>query len=108
MPVRSPSIRTGPGCSPSSGCRRPPCARADDDAARLLTLLTTLDGGLPQGAPTSPGLSNFVNRELDARLAARAAVAGARYTRYCDDLAFSWPAGWGPPSGFERNVRAAL
>lgn len=82
--------------------------RADDDTARLLTLLTTLDGGLPQGAPTSPALSNLVNVELDARLAARAAVAGAGYTRYCDDLAFSWPIDGGPPSGFERLVRAAL
>jgi RNA-directed DNA polymerase len=82
--------------------------RADDDTARLLALLTTLDGGLPQGAPTSPALSNLVNVELDARLAARAVAAGARYTRYCDDLAFSWPVAGGPPSGFERIVRASL
>jgi hypothetical protein len=82
--------------------------RVDDDTARLLTRLTTSRGGLPQGAPTSPGLSNFVNRELDATLARRAEAAGARYTRYCDDLAFSWPAAPGPPSGFERAVRAAL
>jgi hypothetical protein len=82
--------------------------RVDDDTARLLTILTTDRGGLPQGAPTSPGLSNFVNRELDAHLTQRAAVAGARYTRYCDDLAFSWAVGWGPPSGFEPGVRAAL
>jgi RNA-directed DNA polymerase len=82
--------------------------RADDDTARLLTRLTTDRCGLPQGAPTSPGLSNFVNRELDGRLARRAEAAGARYTRYCDDLAFSWPHGWGPPSDFERGVRATL
>ncbi|MCI0463982.1 MAG: reverse transcriptase family protein [Gemmataceae bacterium] len=82
--------------------------RVDTDTARLLTLLTTYRGGLPQGAPTSPGLSNFVNRELDERLARRAEAAGARYTRYCDDLAFSWRAGWGPPSEFERGVRATL
>jgi hypothetical protein len=83
-------------------------ARVDSDTARLLTLLTTDRGGLPQGAPTSPGLSNFVNRELDTTLAHRAGIAGARYTRYCDDLAFSWPVGSGPPSGFEPGVRAAL
>src|SRR5262245_27748932 len=82
--------------------------RVDDDTARLLTRLTTDRGGLPQGAPTSPGLSNFVNVELDARLARRAEAAGARYTRYCDDLAFSWPRGWGPPSDFDAGVRAAL
>jgi RNA-directed DNA polymerase len=81
--------------------------RVDGDTARLLTLLTTCRGGLPQGAPTSPGLSNFVNRELDVRLARRAEAAGARYTRYCDDLAFSWS--WPDlPSDFEIVVRATL
>lgn len=82
--------------------------RVDNDTAKLLTLLTTDRGGLPQGAPTSPALSNFVNRELDTRLAQRATVAGATYTRYCDDLAFSWPMGFGPPSGFEASVRITL
>src|SRR5262249_29394764 len=63
--------------------------RVGDGLARLLTLLTTYRGGLPQGAPTSPGLSNFLNRELDGRLAERAGAAGACYTRYCDDMVFS-------------------
>jgi hypothetical protein len=80
----------------------------DDDLARLLTLLTTDRGGLPQGAATSPGLSNLVNRELDARLAQRAEAAGARYTRYCDDLAFSWRLKGEPPSDFEAGVRVVL
>jgi hypothetical protein len=83
-------------------------ARVEDDLARLLTRLTTYRGGLPQGAPTSPGLSNFVNRDLDDVLARRADAAGARYTRYCDDLAFSWRQGTEPPSDFEAGVRAAL
>jgi RNA-directed DNA polymerase len=82
--------------------------RVDSDTARLLTLLTTDRGGLPQGAPTSPALSNLVNVELDARLSARASAAGARYTRYCDDLAFSWPVGSGPLADFDRGVRAVL
>jgi RNA-directed DNA polymerase len=82
--------------------------RVDSDTARLLTLLTTDRGGLPQGAPTSPALSNLVNVELDARLSARASAAGARYTRYCDDLAFSWPVGVGPLADFDRGVRAVL
>lgn len=82
--------------------------RVDADTARLLTLLTTDRGGLPQGAPTSPALSNVVNRELDTGLAQRAAVAGARYSRYCDDIAFSWPRSPGVPSGFEPGVRGLL
>lgn len=80
----------------------------DDDHARLLTLLTTHRGGLPQGAPTSPALSNLVNFELDERLTRRADLVGARYTRYCDDLAFSWPRGAEPPSDFRAGVAATL
>jgi hypothetical protein len=80
----------------------------EDELAHLLTRLTTYRGGLPQGAPTSPALSNFVNHELDERLTERALAVGARYTRYCDDLAFSWPSEPGPPSDFEIGVRSLL
>jgi RNA-directed DNA polymerase len=82
--------------------------RVDDKSAHLLTLLTTDRGGLPQGALTSPGLSNFVNRALDERLARRAVDAGACFTRYCDDMVFSWRREPGPPSDFENGVRATL
>ena len=82
--------------------------RVEREAAEVLTLLTTDRGGLPQGAPSSPVLSNAVNFELDQKLFARATTAGARYTRYCDDLAFSWPHGDGPRADFERAVRGAL
>ena len=58
-------------------------------AANLLTRLCTHEGGLPQGAPTSPRLANLVNHLLDARLAAMARAHGAAYTRYADDLCFS-------------------
>lgn len=44
---------------------------------------------LPQGAPTSPALSNILCRRLDRRLAALSAKLGFRYTRYADDLTFS-------------------
>jgi hypothetical protein len=47
------------------------------------------EGVLPQGAPTSPMLSNLVMRDLDERLITLAAVHQMRYTRYADDLAFS-------------------
>jgi RNA-directed DNA polymerase len=61
-------------------------------AARLLTRLCTHRGGLPQGAPTSPRLSNLVNYRLDCRLAAMARKLGLAYTRYADDITFSFPA----------------
>ncbi|MCH8042575.1 MAG: RNA-directed DNA polymerase [Planctomycetes bacterium] len=59
-------------------------------AAKLLVKLCTWQGALPQGAPTSPRLSNLVNYRLDARLAGLAARHGATYTRYADDLTFSF------------------
>jgi retron-type reverse transcriptase len=43
----------------------------------------------PQGAPTSPGLSNAVTMKLDHRLAGLARKRGFEYTRYADDLTFS-------------------
>jgi RNA-directed DNA polymerase len=45
--------------------------------------------GLPQGACTSPALSNQVARRLDRRLGGLAAKLGLTYTRYADDLTFS-------------------
>jgi len=59
-------------------------------AARLLTRLCTHLDGLPQGAPTSPRLSNLVNFRLDCRLAAMACKLGACYSRYADDLTLSF------------------
>ncbi|MEO8700736.1 MAG: reverse transcriptase family protein [Kofleriaceae bacterium] len=60
---------------------------------------TTLDGiryyvargarRLPQGAPTSPAITNALCRRLDRRVAGYAAKHGYTYTRYADDLTLS-------------------
>jgi hypothetical protein len=63
----------------------------DRDAATMLTRLTTYRGCLPQGSPTSPRLSNLVNYHLDARLEGLARKFAASYSRYADDITFSFP-----------------
>lgn len=44
---------------------------------------------LPQGAPTSPSLSNLVMRRLDKRLFKLSLKLDCQYTRYADDITFS-------------------
>lgn len=55
---------------------------------RILDLCMT-DKGLPQGAPSSPILSNLVLRKFDIAAYQFANLMGAKYTRYADDLTFS-------------------
>ena len=50
---------------------------------------------LPQGACTSPALSNLASRRMDARLTGIAEKLGWTYTRYADDITFSAPSGPG-------------
>ena len=64
----------------------------EQKVAVLLAKLCTLDGRVPQGAPTSPAISNIICARLDRRLFGLARKAGARYTRYADDMTFSGPA----------------
>lgn len=55
----------------------------------LLTVLCTKGDCLPQGAPTSPALSNIVMRRFDDLLGDWCKSRGIAYTRYCDDMTFS-------------------
>lgn len=58
-------------------------------AAAVFAQLCTHRNGLPQGAPTSPPLSNFAAVQLDRALARLARENGVRYSRYADDITFS-------------------
>lgn len=58
--------------------------------------MRTMDDGskkafyiLPQGAPTSPVITNMICDTLDRRLAGLAKRFGLHYTRYADDITFS-------------------
>ena len=57
--------------------------------SNLLAQLCTLDSILPQGAPTSPYLSNLIFKKADTVLANYCKKHKIRYTRYADDLSFS-------------------
>ena len=58
-------------------------------AAFFLSGLCCLEHRLPQGAPTSPALSNLVTVPMDAKLTHVSESAGVVYSRYADDLSFS-------------------
>lgn len=58
-------------------------------AAAMLAHLCTWEQVLPQGAPTSPIISNWICRRLDAQLSRLARRNRCTYTRFADDLTFS-------------------
>lgn len=59
------------------------------EVAVTLAQICTFQGVLPQGAPSSPILSNIICRSLDNALLSLAKECRADYTRYADDITFS-------------------
>ena len=55
----------------------------------LLTEFCTLNDALPQGAPTSPAISNLVMKQFDENIGSWCKAHKVSYTRYCDDMTFS-------------------
>jgi RNA-directed DNA polymerase len=68
-------------------CTEPPRVAVDVDGRRVQVAVGARQ--LPQGACTSPPLTNLLCRRLDARLRGLATTLGYSYTRYADDLTFS-------------------
>lgn len=60
-----------------------------DRVATAIAHLACHEGKLPQGAPSSPVISNMIGRVLDIRLVKLANSVGCSYSRYADDLTFS-------------------
>jgi RNA-directed DNA polymerase len=58
-------------------------------ASYILTKLSTCRNYLPQGAVTSPAISNFICIALDRRLFGYTSRRNIAYTRYADDMTFS-------------------
>jgi len=68
------------------------CSEPDRDEVELdgrTFFVAKTERRLPQGAPSSPAMTNIICRGLDARLDRIAEQLGFRYTRYADDITFS-------------------
>ena len=55
----------------------------------LLTMLCYHEDALPQGAPSSPAITNIILCEFDEQVGQWCREQGIAYTRYCDDMTFS-------------------
>lgn len=55
----------------------------------LTRICVNADMKLPQGAPTSPALSNFICLKLDTRISSYCEKNGLIFTRYADDITIS-------------------
>ena len=60
-----------------------------DDVVVMLTNICCLNGCLPQGAPTSPMLSNIILFDFDCQIGKYTNELNVRYSRYADDMTFS-------------------
>lgn len=66
-----------------------PKERYSEQNRVLLSLLCVYKDALPQGAPTSPTISNIIMREFDDTVGSWCSCREIAYTRYCDDMTFS-------------------
>ncbi|MDC5005694.1 reverse transcriptase family protein, partial [Acinetobacter baumannii] len=60
------------------------------EVAEILAKLICHEGVLPQGSPCSPIISNMIAYRMDRELIQLAKMHNATYTRYVDDITFSF------------------
>lgn len=61
----------------------------NNEVASTLAQIVTYRGHLPQGAPTSPTISNMISKKLDRELLNYLTSKRCHYTRYADDITIS-------------------
>ncbi len=66
-----------------------PKARFSESNRILLTMLCYYHDILPQGAPTSPAITNIIMCDFDEKVGKWCNEKDIDYTRYCDDMTFS-------------------
>jgi len=100
--VRALFIRIGysPSVSTILGLLCTECPRRRATFKGQTYIVATGPRGLPQGACTSPALSNQVVRRLDRRLQGLANRMGLSYTRYADDVTLSGDEGLASRIGY--------
>ena len=91
------------------------------DVATVIAQIACHANALPQGAPTSPIISDLIGHILDVRLVGLAKKYSCTYTRYADDLTFSTglksfptplavqisPSDWQPGKPLADTIRSA-
>ena len=70
----------------------------------LLTMLCYYKESLPQGAPTSPAITNIILYDFDEAVGAFCNEKKIAYTRYCDDMTFSGDFDEGEVIAFVKGV----
>ena len=73
-------------------------------AATVLAQICCFENGLPQGAPTSPIVSNMICGKLDADLQKLAQRYNCLYSRYADDITFSTRVRGSFPKSLAKSV----
>lgn len=66
-----------------------PAEKYSEQIRTLLSILCYHKDSLPQGAPSSPAITNIIMRDFDDTVGKWCKNKNIAYTRYCDDMTFS-------------------